>query len=392
MPPPNFPIGSLDSRDFLRRYWQKRPLLVRQAWPGFDSPITPDELAGLACETEVDSRLITEYAHPGKWDLQDGPFDEDVFASLPSDHWTLLVQEVNKYVPAAALLLDAFDFIPGWRVDDLMISYAEDQGSVGPHFDQYDVFLFQAQGRRRWRINTAPVDPDNIMPYSELRVMREFKVEQEWLLEPGDLLYLPPGVAHHGIAEGPCMTYSFGFRAPALQGLVTAYAEQAAEALDCELLYSDPDLQPQAHSGAIAPAALQRIREVIRATLSTDDRGLDTWFACQMSLPQRNEPSAAREAPLTAQQVIARLIAGETLWRSEHSRFTFLDHGNDGITLCVDGKAQHLDADLQTAVATITGQRRLNHAALSTDLNHPTCRKLLTDLVNRNTLYFEGDE
>ena len=389
---PHHPLADVSAEQFLRDYWQKRPLLIRQAYPGFESPLSPDELAGLACEAEVESRLLLEKGGSKPWELRYGPFNDADFAALPADHWTLLVQEVNKYVPEAARLLDDFGFIPGWRLDDLMVSYAEDQGSVGPHIDRYDVFLLQAWGERRWQISTTPVAADNRLPDIELDIMREFSAEQEWVLQPGDLLYLPPEVAHYGIAEGPCMTFSVGFRAPALRGLVEDFSDQALEGLAPEALYRDPDLGLQPDTGAISAQALAKIRALIRGALSRDDEAMDAWFARRMSLPQRGEPSPAREPELGEAAWLARLAGGAALWRSDYSRFAFLDHGQDGVSLYVDGRDYHLSAATRDAVAWLTSHRELAGAALAAGLEQPEFRVLLLRLYNRRALYLSDDD
>ncbi|RLA37737.1 MAG: hypothetical protein DRQ64_09360, partial [Gammaproteobacteria bacterium] len=178
--------GGLDN--FLAEYWQRKPLLIRQALPGFTSPIEADELAGLALEEEFESRLIIESKASPYWSLQCGPFADDRFQSLPSSHWTLLVQAVDQWVPEVHDLLRHFDFLPQWRVDDIMLSYAADQGSVGPHFDQYDVFLLQGEGQRRWRLGQHCDSNTPLLKGPELSIVDNFEQSEEWLLEPGDML------------------------------------------------------------------------------------------------------------------------------------------------------------------------------------------------------------
>ena len=195
----------LDGETFLRDYWQKQPLLMPAALPTQSFTLTPDELAGLACEPQFESRLILE-DEEGLWEVRQGPFAEADFAALPESHWTLLVQDVDKYVSDTVSLIEAFDVVPDWRIDDVMISYATDRGGVGPHSDAYDVFLMQASGRRRWRISDRHYAESDLLPGIDQRILARFHTAQEWVLEPGDVLYLPPGVAHWGTAEGPCMT------------------------------------------------------------------------------------------------------------------------------------------------------------------------------------------
>lgn len=190
---------------FLDEYWQKRPALLRQALPREVLALPPDELAGLACEPEVESRLVRQTGETD-WALRHGPFDAEDFVDLPPSHWTLLVQDVDKHLPEVATLLEAFDFVPDWRLDDIMISYAVDGGGVGPHTDNYDVFLVQAAGTRRWRLSHREFTEKDLLDSCPLRVLREFPVDEDWLLEPGDVLYLPPKVGHWGTAVGECMT------------------------------------------------------------------------------------------------------------------------------------------------------------------------------------------
>ena len=195
-------LQGFDKSDFIRQYWQKQPCLIRQAIPDFESPISPQELAGLACEDEVHSRLIIEKGAETPWQLSYGPFAEEVFTALPETHYSLLVSECEKWIPECRSLLAQFQFIPAWRIDDLMVSYAAPGGSVGPHSDEYDVFLLQAEGKRQWQYTDTRVDNPALIADLDLAIMQDFNSDQEAILSPGDLLYLPPGIAHHGVAIG----------------------------------------------------------------------------------------------------------------------------------------------------------------------------------------------
>ncbi len=213
----------------MKRYWHKRPLLIRQALPGFTAPLSREALFALAAQDDVESRLISRTRK--RWQLEHGPFDAEDLPPTSRKQWTLLVQGVNLHAPAVDALMQQFRFIPDARLDDVMISYATDGGGVGPHLDSYDVFLLQAHGKRRWRI--GPQRDTTWLEGVPLRILKHFEAEQEWVLEPGDMLYLPPGYAHDGVAEGECMTYSIGFRAPLeqemLQNFLYYLAENAAE-------------------------------------------------------------------------------------------------------------------------------------------------------------------
>lgn len=247
-------LGGLTAQQFLRDYWQKKPLLIRQAFPGFGDALTPDELAGLACEEDAQSRLVLE--NRGKWQLENGPFEEERFSRLPKKGWSLLVQGVNHFLPEGAELLQQFSFIPTARLDDLMVSYAPDGGGVGPHFDSYDVFLLQGYGQRLWRVSEQ--DDMQLVEGAPLRILKNFHTSEEWLLEPGDMLYLPPRLAHWGIAVGNCMTWSVGFRAPSAQELGTQFLSYLQERICLQGMYADPDLKPQAHPSEISAQMIER--------------------------------------------------------------------------------------------------------------------------------------
>ena len=196
-------LGGCSAREFLDRYWQQRPLLVRGAWPGLRDPVSVSDLFRLAARDDCESRLVLRSGR--RWELEHGPFRRARLRGLPARRWTLLVQGLNHLVPAAERLLHAFRFLPYTRLDDVMASYAADGGGVGPHFDSYDVFLLQGRGRRRWRVSRQrDLELD---PRAPLRILCDFRAEHEWMLEPGDILYLPPGVAHEGTALGPSLTY-----------------------------------------------------------------------------------------------------------------------------------------------------------------------------------------
>lgn len=267
-------LGGLTPAEFLSEYWHKKPLLIKNAIPGFTGLLSPEELAGLACEEEVQSRIVEEIN--GQWHASHGPFDDEDFARLPEkpdpEHrWTLLVQTVNHYLPEASELLQQFDFIPHARLDDLMVSYAPDGGGVGPHFDSYDVFLLQGQGKRLWRVSEQ-TDLE-LIAGAPLRILKNFDTAQEWLLEAGDMLYLPPQLAHWGIAvsdgKNDCMTYSIGFRAPKNQELATEFLGYMQDKLNQEQLtlagmYEDADLCLQEHAAEISADMVTKVAENLK--------------------------------------------------------------------------------------------------------------------------------
>jgi 50S ribosomal protein L16 3-hydroxylase len=252
-------LGGISPKRFLRDYWHKRPLLIKNALPNFAGLLSPVDMQTLAGRDDVESRLIQ--GSGGAWQLDHGPFRKADFKRLAKTDWTLLVQSLDHVMPEAAALMAHFDFIPHARLDDVMVSYAAPGGSVGPHFDSYDVFLLQGSGHRRWQIS-AQTDL-SLVDGVPLKILRHFKPEQEWLLGPGDMLYLPPHYAHHGVAEDACTTYSIGFRAPSAQELGHAFLVHLQDTLHIEGQYADPELRLQKHPGEISRAMLQQIETMI---------------------------------------------------------------------------------------------------------------------------------
>lgn len=325
------PLGKLTAEQFLKKYWNKKTLVIRQGFENFESPISPDELAGLACEEEVNSRIVIEKAGKHPWQPIYGPMDEKIFKKLPKTHWTLLVNDVEKHVPQLAWIVDAFRFIPEWRLDDLMISYAPEGGSVGPHFDQYDVFILQAKGHRRWQINTQPVDPSNQVKETPLRIQKDFTAEEEWILAPGDIIYIPPGVTHYGVALDDCMSFSIGFRAVSHADMVNDFIGYITRNLDNSCVYRDRDLQTQSQPNEITEDTLQRVRNTFTEYLQPDHPELMRWFGRFMSDNKTDITHDTKKASLK------QLAQFKTLYRHPASRFAFAKHKKQTL-LFIDGE------------------------------------------------------
>ncbi|HKM37228.1 MAG TPA: cupin domain-containing protein, partial [Thiopseudomonas sp.] len=277
-------LGGISAEVFLRDYWQKKPLLIRKAIADFVSPIDGNDLAGLSLEELVESRIVLEHGET-PWELKQGPFDDETYSSLPEQDWTLLVQAVDQFSPDVAEVLEHFRFLPSWRIDDVMISFAVPGGSVGPHYDNYDVFLLQAEGQRQWKVGQMCDADSPLLKHPDLRILDGFEQTDEWVLEPGDMLYLPPRLAHWGIAKTDCMTWSVGFRAPSTAEVVTHFADFVARFLPDEQRYSDADMSPVSNSNYIRPEDVQRLRQLVREQLD-DDRMLLTWFGQYMTDPR----------------------------------------------------------------------------------------------------------
>lgn len=262
-------LAGLSPAQFMRRHWQKKPLLVRGAIAGFEPPVNREALWQLAAREDVESRLVRQ-GRKG-WSLQHGPFGAGSLPSARTPRWTLLVQGVDLHSEAVHALMQRFRFVPDARLDDVMISYATNGGGVGPHFDSYDVFLLQAHGRRRWRIGRQK--QLDLVPGLPLKILAHFEPEEEYVLAPGDMLYLPPRWAHDGVAEGECMTYSIGFRQPArgelVQDLLQRMADEARDALG-DSAYRDPRQPATGTPGAIPPAMHDFARDALHRLLQDD--------------------------------------------------------------------------------------------------------------------------
>lgn len=317
----------LTAAQFLKDYWQKKPVLFRGAFPNFQDPVDENELAAIAMEEGAHARLIREREGKKLWTLRKGPFDEQTLRTLPDRDWTLLVSKMEKWSDAAAKLLDEFSFVPHWRCDDLMASFAPVGGTVGPHVDSYDVFLIQGQGSRRWQI--AERYKKDLVPDVAVKVLKNFEAEDEWILETGDMLYLPPGVAHYGVALENCMTWSVGFRAPSQRMLagnllnISDTLLNASKASD--ELYADPDLKLQSCPGEISPQAVHKVRAMLEPILNDQDL-LARWFGTFLSFP---DPGQVPERPkaVTTTRAVTALQKGRTLVRSDIVRLYYTRSG-----------------------------------------------------------------
>jgi 50S ribosomal protein L16 3-hydroxylase len=300
-PPPDLPtplLANLTPSEFMRRYWQKKPLLVRQAVPGIAPPLARDELFALAASDDAEARLITHFR--GAWRLAHGPFEPEQLPSVRRREWTLLVQGVDLHDDRARALLDRFRFAPDARLDDLMISYATDGGGVGPHFDSYDVFLLQVQGKRRWRISAQKdLSLKDGLP---LKVLQRFEPEQEWVLEPGDMLYLPPHIAHDGVALGECMTCSIGFRSPSARELIGQFlyhlaergsvAQQARE----DDRYRDPRQDAVKHPARLPDGLIEQVGAIL-ARIRWSERDIVSFLGSYLGEPKAHVVFEAPERP-----------------------------------------------------------------------------------------------
>jgi len=383
--------SALTSQQFLEQYWQKKPLLMRGALPNFKSPITAETLAGLACEDEVESRLVSGCRELNNWQAKLGPFDEETFAALPDKHWTLLVQDVDKHLPEVHQLLEAFRFVPEWRLDDIMVSYAADQGSVGPHIDDYDVFLIQGEGKRRWQIHSQEVSENDYIDGLDLRILPEFEAEESWVLEPGDILYLPPNIAHWGVAEGECLSLSVGFRAPALRDLTSAWCDELTEQHVPKKRFRDPNLQLQENFAEITTETTSQISQLMQQFLHQDEQALQHWFGRYATEPKESLRAEPIEDALEEKEFYQKFQALKKLTRDSYSRMAYT-RGETIDLLFANGEAFELPTGGGAFLQLITQQTELQFNDLNRWLERPHYLELITTLHNRGCYFFTAEE
>ncbi len=377
-------LGDLTPAEFLKQHWQKKPLLIRQAMPDYISPISPEELAGLACEEGIESRLIQEQGPDGPWQVRYGPFKEDDFTTLPTSHWSLLVQAVDHHIPKLSYLLDEFDFIPNWRIDDVMVSYAPVHGSVGPHLDNYDVFLLQVQGRRHWHINEHDYTEDDFINDLELRVLNNFNAEDDWVLESGDMLYLPPGVAHHGIALDDCLTYSIGFRAPSQKELLSAFTVNFNDVAK-DRFYADQKLAPQESSGEIKKEHIDSLREMILSACA-DKAEFASWFG-RFVTDNHNDYELEQEI-LSQDDFHAQLRQDRHINRYGNIRMSYIEDG-DIIKFFYAGNEHALPKTQLPLIQYLCSKHQLEcHVLLGLDVED-NILSILYKLYKDGCLYFD---
>ncbi len=367
---------------FLSDYWQRQPLYMPDALREYDFPLTPEELAGLACEEALESRLVTGHGDSG-WTLRNGPFDEETFLSLPEENWTLLVQDVDKFLPEVARLLEPFGFIPSWRFDDVMVSYATPGGSVGPHIDTYDVFLVQGSGLRRWMIDPAPASKA-LIPDPPVRILAHFEPKQEWVLKQGDVLYLPPGVAHWGVAETPTMNWSVGLRAPAHQELLDSFAQFLLERMPAEAHYEDPAITPTDQPGMIPASVYRHTFEALDRWL-TDESLREHWLGSFMTEAKPHLVTAPPDEPVSGKMVHHKLLEGARLQRHPFARLAWSRRGGGGSWLFASGEARATELP-ETLLEQLCSAPVLDRTQLPPAPHLESWLELLAELFNQGQL------
>ncbi|HCP31271.1 MAG TPA: cupin, partial [Pseudomonas sp.] len=332
------------------------------------------------------SRIVLEHgAHP--WEMRRGPFNEDTFAELPEKDWTLLVQAVDQFVPEVAELLENFRFLPSWRIDDVMISFATPGGGVGPHFDNYDVFLLQGHGQRNWKIGQMCDSDSTLLEHSDLRILADFEQSDEWTLEPGDMLYLPPRLAHYGVAVDDCLTYSVGFRAPSAAEVLTHFTDFLGQFLPDEERYSDADAQPVSDPHQIQHDALDRLKALLDKHMGDKDLLL-TWFGQFMTEPRYPEQIVGEE--LSEQELLNALQQGAILIRNPSARMAWSEFDSD-LLLFASGRSCPLPGKLRDLLKLVCAADALHSENLGQWLQDEDALMLIQQLVKQGSLGFADE-
>ena len=327
-------LGGLTVAEFLHRHWQKKPLRVRDALPECAGIVSREALFELAARDDLESRLVERAGR--RWRLRHGPFGPRELKRLPGSGWSLLVQGVDLVVPAARGLLDRFSFIPYARLDDVMVSYAPAGGGVGPHFDNYDVFLLQGEGRRRWQVSRQR--DLELVAGAPLRILRRFRPAREWMLEPGGLLYLPPRCAHDGVAmAGGCVTISIGFRAPGAQELGARFLDYLQDHLRLAGIYEDPELRPQRHPARLGDGMVRKVRTFLRG-IRWDGGDVAQFLGCHLTEPKAHVVIPRPARPLSERAFAAR-AARHGIGLALQTRMLFRDR-----TVFINGEARETGA------------------------------------------------
>ena len=406
LPMPTEQLNSFDQEAFLNEYWQKKPLLIKGGLAGWSNPISADELAGLALEEHVESRLIlsrpiANSLTESQWILEQGPFSEQRFSSLDEKNWTLLVQAVDHYAPEVAQLLAYFGFIPSWQIDDVMVSYATKGGGVGPHYDRYDVFLVQGQGQREWQIGQNCHQDTPLQEGQPLSLLTEFNSAETYLLSPGDILYVPPYASHWGTAlDNDCMTYSVGFRSPSKAEMLDDYAGYIQRHCSEDERFRDADITTSG-AGAIDAKTIDNLAAMLVEQLS-DKEQLRRWFGRWASQSKYAETISDEAFDVNDDEelVIDEVDFSDAalrIHRDTASRFYYINAGSsDDLSLqfFINGREVALaepSQELQHSIKVICNELVFSVEALQPWLEDESARKVLAGIFENGELYVEDD-
>lgn len=379
--------------NFLRDHWQKKPLFIKGGIKDFKSPFSANELAGLACEEGVESRLVIEN---GKvpWELITGPLDESTLESLPEENWTLLVQDVDKWISELSGLKSLFRFVPDWRFDDVMVSYGPRGGSVGAHLDHYDVFLLQVSGTKKWSIESQmrQKGDDEYVEGIKLRQLKTFKPDLEFVLGPGDLLYLPPRTPHHGVTLDPGMTFSIGFYAPTYKEILQNHFDYCLKKLDDDERFTDPNPVTLSHPAEITSATIDKVRLLLEE-LSRSYDGLPHWFGALLSSQKGHCASHSQTIrptePLTWKTCLNKLENFQAILRDESCRMNFIEQDNE-VLFFVNGIEIICPISFLKIIKLISGSLIIDSYKIIDEIRtDPAAQNFFLDLVNQGYFYWE---
>ena len=376
---------AFDSKEFLAQCWQKKPVLLSKFIPDFSDSLAPEELAGLACEELVESRLIMEH-EPGKWQLRHGPFEESDFTQLPESNWTVLVQAVDQWVEDVADIKTLFNFLPSWRIDDIMISFAAQGGGVGPHYDYYDVFLLQGQGERNWKIGDRCDSDTELVRGEELSLLQNFEATKEFNLTVGDALYIPPRFPHWGTATSESLCYSIGFRAPSRAEMIEGFSDFIIKVQDPAQRYEDSDVEVELRSAEIKPELLDASYRQLTERLA-QKQDFAGWFGCYVSQPKYPELIQPLEDELSWEDFSALLSDGVQLTKNPSSRFAFMESSaKDCVLLFVDGAMVSFSMKQLSNIVAFCEARETVPGTPSELLAEREIAELLLRLLNQGSL------
>ena len=381
-------LGDMPIEVFLRDYWQQKPVCIRNAFPDWQTIIAADELAGLSLEPEVESRLIENDGDINNWRLVQGPMNDETFGKQRDYPWTLLVQGVDNFAPEAHDFMSQFRFIPSWRLDDLMISYATKGAGVGAHFDRYDVFLIQGEGQRRWQTGQLCSSDSSLADHTDLCLLEDFDLDQTYDLEPGDLLYLPPLVAHKGVAMSDnCMTYSVGFRAPSHGEVIGGFADYLGQELSADLRLQNS--KEQQAPGEISAADIANLRSIISQQLT--DENLAQWFGSMTTEPKNPDLDLSEEA-MDAEELASIIKDAYGVVRvAEGVRLAYTWQGDGGMTLFAHGEAIACPPEATELAMALANELIVEVDQLPALMTDESCEALLLVLHNQGWLYFDDE-
>jgi len=381
-------LGELTVEEFIADYWQQKPVCIRNGIAFQEALIAVDELAGLALESEVESRLIENKGDIKNWQVVHGPLTEADFNKERDFPWTLLVQGVDCYVPEVHDFLAKFRFLPSWRLDDLMISYATKGAGVGAHYDRYDVFLIQGEGQRQWQIGQTCNENSALMAHDHLSLLADFELSEEFILNPGDMLYIPPLVAHKGVAiSDACVTYSVGFRSPSHGDVLTTFADECSMNISADLRLKDHGFTT--NSGEISAADVEGLMQLMRDQITPEN--VAQWFGKHSTEAKYPALDMAEEAMDLAELESIISDAYGVLRVSEGVRLAYTWQGDGGLTLFVQGEALPCPPDATAFVEAMANQWLLEVDEMAPLVEKDAAKAMLLILHNQGYLYFADD-